>query len=226
MKQFILINLVAFFSLIINHDHLSAQTKDTRKVIQFSGVIVTGDSLMALPFVNVTVKGTRRGTYTDVFGFFSFAALESDTIIFSSLGYHRGMFVIPDTLTENKYSMIHVLHPDTVELKEVTIRPWPTREQFKDAFLNLQIKDDDLEKARANLNALAYYREVKNLDVDATSAYKAYSSQQNTKIFNNGLYPTTNLANPIAWVKFIDAWQKGQLKPKLYKDANYYYRDK
>ena len=197
-----------------------------RKVIQFSGTIVSGDSLHPVPFVNVAVKGSRRGTYSDVFGFFSFAALERDTIIFSSVGFHSGQFVLPDTLSDSRYFLIHVMYLDTVSLPEAVIRAFPTREQFKDAFLNFQIKDDDLEKARMNLQAIDYYRNVKELEVDSRSAYNSFSSQRNTQIYNKGLAPYSNIANPMAWFQFIQSWKKGELEVQKKKESNSYLRDK
>jgi hypothetical protein len=58
-------------------------------LVQFSGVVVTADSLKPIPFVNVIIRNTWRGTVTDYFGFFSFVARMNDTIEFSSLGYKK-----------------------------------------------------------------------------------------------------------------------------------------
>lgn len=220
----LIISILLFFSANIFAQNSSAEKQ--RKVIQFSGTIVSGDSLHPVPFVSIGVKGSRRGTYSDVFGFFSFAALENDSIIFSSVGFHSGQFVLPDTLTENRYFLIHMMYPDTVTLPEAVIRPFPTRDQFKEAFLNFQIKDDDLEKARMNLQAIDYYRNVKELDVDARSAYNSFSNQRNTQIYNKGLAPYSNIANPMAWFQFIQSWKKGELEVKKKKESNTYLRDK
>ncbi len=51
---------------------------------------------------------------------------------------------MPDSLTESKYSMIHVLNRDTIQLRELAVYPWPSREQFREAFLTLRLPDDDL----------------------------------------------------------------------------------
>lgn len=40
-------------------------------LVQFSGVVVAGDSIRAVPFVNIRIKGSNRGTTSDLYGFFS-----------------------------------------------------------------------------------------------------------------------------------------------------------
>ena len=81
-------------------------------LVQFSGVVVT-DSLSPVPFTNILVKNTYRGTMSDVYGYFSFVAQEGDTILFSAIGFQRSQYQIPKEMAENKYSMIHVMTRDT-----------------------------------------------------------------------------------------------------------------
>ncbi|MBK8414354.1 MAG: hypothetical protein IPL22_07465 [Bacteroidetes bacterium] len=58
-------------------------------LIQFSGIVVTGDSLRAVPFVSIIIKNSYRGTISDYNGFFSFVAQPSDTIEFLPLVLKR-----------------------------------------------------------------------------------------------------------------------------------------
>ena len=74
-----------------------------RELIQFSGVVVSGDSLTPVPFTNILIKHSYRGTISDVYGYFSFVAQEGDTIIFSAVGFKRSQFTIPMDL-----SLIHI----------------------------------------------------------------------------------------------------------------------
>src|SRR5690554_8231890 len=115
-----------------------AQPNDA-DLIQFSGVVITGDSLNPVPFTNVIIEQTHRGTMTDYYGYFSFVAQKGDSILFSSVGFQRAHFIIPDTLTSNRYSLMQILVRDTVQLKEQVVYPWPSREQFKEAFLALRV---------------------------------------------------------------------------------------
>ena len=138
----ILRSLLFTSTVVLLANHASAQA-DTRTLIQFSGVVVTGDSLAAVPFTNVLIKNSYRGTMSDVFGYFSFVAQEGDTLLFSAIGFKRSQYVVPTDLTEKKYSIIHQLESDTILLKEFTVYPWPSREQFDQAFLALDLPADD-----------------------------------------------------------------------------------
>ena len=52
-----------------------------------TGIAVDSATLAALPSVNVQIKGAQRGTYTDANGKFSIQAIDTDTLIFSLVGY-------------------------------------------------------------------------------------------------------------------------------------------
>lgn len=194
---------------------LCAQTgseEKDRKLVQFSGVVVTGDSLAPVPFVSVIIKNSYRGTMSDVFGYFSFVAQEGDTIIFSALGFQRDNYVIPDDLTESKYSMIHVMYEDTIMLDSVQVYPWPSKEQFKQAFLDLRLPDDEQIRAMHNLSDAEMMQQMENLSTDAYASYKFAMALDQTRLYEQGGTPQINLFNPIAWAQFIRAWKNGELK--------------
>src|SRR5205085_447645 len=121
-----------------------SQTEKNNDLVQFSGVIVTGDSLKPVPFVSILVKNTSRGALSDYYGFFSFVAKMKDTIEFSAIGYKKASFRVPDTIKDSRCSLIQILLADTIMLREALVLPWPTKEQFKEAFLSLRVPDDDL----------------------------------------------------------------------------------
>ena len=129
------------------------QSDKGRRLVQFSGVVVTGDSLEPVPFTSIITKGSYRGTISDVYGYFSFVAQAGDTLEFAAVGFKRGNYMIPDSLKENKYSMIHVLFPDTVMLRPLDVYPWPSREQFREAFLALDVSDDEYQRVLKHLNS-------------------------------------------------------------------------
>jgi hypothetical protein len=53
----------------------------------FKGVVVDSTTFAALPFVNVRVKNSMRGTSTDMQGNFAINATRRDTLILSLVGY-------------------------------------------------------------------------------------------------------------------------------------------
>lgn len=210
-------NIILFF-LLISSFLLKAQDEKIG-VVQFTGAIVESDSLRPMPFVHITVKNTDIGTISDYYGYFSFVAHPGDTISFSSVGYHKNYFVIPDTLSQNSFSVIHVMLKDTMLLKEFTVYPWPTREQFKQAFMNLEIPHDDLDRAKKNLSRDAMMIAAGNVPIDGATTYKFQLQNRYTQMYQAGGYPSLKLLDPIAWSKFIKAWQDGDFKED--KNINY-----
>ncbi len=194
----------------------SGQNKSNgnENLVQFSGVVVTTDSLLPIPFTSIMIRGTYRGTISDYYGFFSFVAKMRDTIEFSALGYKRMNFIIPDTLTDYRCSLIQMLHKDTILLKEVVIFPWPTKEQFKEAFLQLRIPSDDIARAQRNMDADQLYILSNMMPMDGRMNFKYQMQQQSASLYYAGQLPPNNLLNPIAWSKFIQMWQNGDFKKK------------
>ena len=209
LKRFLFI----FSMLLLLQGRTEAQN-GYKGLIQFSGVVVTGDSLRAVPFVSIIIKNSYRGTISDYNGFFSFVAQPSDTIEFSAIGFKKGQYIIPDSMETDRYSLIKIMSRDTILLQETVIYPWPTKDQFKQAFLNLKVPDNDYERAKRNM-ALAEMRELMlNMPMDGSGNYKALMMERQNKLYSAGQYPSISLLNPIAWAKFIEAWQRGDYKRK------------
>lgn len=207
--KYLLILVFSFFTLFAN-----SQGEKEKEVVQFTGAIVESDSLQPMPFVHITIKNSRMGTISDYYGFFSFVAHSGDTIVFSSVGYHKNEYIIPDTLVENSYSIIHVMVKDTLLLQEFTVFPWPTREQFKQAFMAVVIPDDDLERAKKNLSRESMMAIAGNIPIDGSTTYKYELQNRYTQLYQAGGYPSLKLLDPIAWSQFIKAWQNGDFKKK------------
>jgi len=206
MRQ-LLIPLLLLFSITS-----FGQSNPDRRLVQFSGVVVTGDSLEPVPFTSILTKGSYRGTISDVYGYFSFVAQAGDTVEFAAVGFKRGNYIIPDSLKESKYSMIHVLTPDTVLLRPLDVYPWPSKEQFREAFLALNVSDDEYQRVLKHLNSAEAIQRMENLPPDAGLAAHYQASLDNTRIYNQGMAPSINLFNPIAWAQFVQAWKAGSFK--------------
>lgn len=183
-------------------------------LIQFSGVVVEGNDLRPVPYTSIIVKNTHRGTISDFYGYFSFVAKVNDTIEFSAIGFSPAQYIIPDTLTSNVYSLIQVLLKDTVYLRLTEVFPWPSKEQFKQAFLNLDLPEDDMARASKNMDRSDMKDQMVGMAMDASLNYKYSSQQYQSKLYYAGQYPPNNLLNPIAWAKFIKAWKNGDFKKK------------
>ncbi len=210
MKRFIL--SVFVLSVFI---FSTAQAQENEKsLVQFSGVVLTSDSLTPVSFTSIIIKGTHHGTISDYYGYFSFVAKMSDTIQFSAIGFKKTFFIIPDTLSSNKYSLIKIMEPETYEIDTLYVHPWPTREQFKQAFLNLKVPDDDLAIANKNLSKEEMLRLYYAMEMDGSMNYKNYLKGKTDQLYYAGQLPPQNILNPIAWAKFIQAWKNGDFKKK------------
>lgn len=216
MKRIIYILLLTFFIPLFTYSQKRPTNLQDGKhdLVQFSGVVVEGDSLKPIPYTSIIVQNGYRGTVSDYFGYYSFVAQEGDTIEFSAIGFNSAFFIIPDTLTNNKYSLIQVLKIDTVRLAITDVYPWPTKEQFKKAFLALNLPEDDMMRADRNMARADIKERMTGMAMDASLNQKYTMQQYQSKLYYAGQLPPNNLLNPIAWAKFIKAWKNGDFKKK------------
>lgn len=196
--------------------------RENEDLVQFSGITITADSLNPVPYARIHDICSHRGTTSDANGYFSFVAHKKDTVIFSALGFKPASFVIPDTITKQRYSLIQLMTADTLTLAAAFIFPWPTLEDFKKAFVELKIPDDDLEIARKNLQAADIRMRAEEYPMDATMNYRNYIDNQTSKLYYFGQQQPFNIFNPFAWAKFIKAWKEGKFKSQeeRLKDKN------
>lgn len=178
--------------------------------IQFSGLVLTSDSIYPIPYVVVYANG--EGVYTDFNGFFSFAARPGDTIQFSHVQYKKAIFVIPDTLGSFKYNIVQLLTTDTVYLPMTIIRAFPSRKIFDKVFVNKEVPDDKLARATKNLDKHELKERAKNMDPSASENYRNTMQNESRKMYHAGQLPPNNLLNPFAWAKFFEAWKRGDFK--------------
>jgi len=211
--------ILTFILLLVLSNLLNAQVNN-ENLVQFSGVTITSDSLTAVPYTKITIKNTNRGTNSDILGYFSFVAHKQDTILFNALGFKPASFIIPDTITKSRYSLIQLMTGDTLTLPTAYIFPWPTLEDFKLAFINAKVPDDDLERARKNLDADQIMVRVRDYPMDASMNYNNYIENQTSKLYYFGQQQPFNFLNPFAWAKFIKAWKDGDFKRKKPKPTS------
>ncbi len=210
--------LTSLLALLLISGHSSAQVISDTTLVQFSGIVVTADSIKPIPFVNILIKDSWRGTITDLYGFFSFVAHPKDVVVFNALGYKTAFYTIPDTLTINRYSLIQVLRPDTLLMNETVIYPWPTYEQFKQAFADLNIPDDDLERAKKNIIEIEKRVLFDDVAMGSSMNYRNYIDNRISQNYYRGQMQPNNLLNPFAWAQFIKAWREGKFKIKKRDD--------
>lgn len=183
-------------------------------VVQLYGVVMSADSLMALPSVSVVVKGQNRGTITNEQGVFSIVVLKGDEVEFTSVGYKPKDVLIPKTLDGNQQSMIQLMVEDTVYLPATIIKKRPSREEFERDFVKTKVPDDEQEIARQNLSESNRRALMAVYPRDGREASNYYLKQNAQKYYSAGQLPPQNIFNPMAWAEFIKAWKRGDYKKK------------
>jgi hypothetical protein len=205
-----------FLFLLLLSGNLFAQKQpisaiDSSRLVQLSGVVVSEEELIPMPYTTVYDKTQRRGVIADYYGFFSFVAYPGDTLLFSSFSYKTSTFIVPDTLKERRYSIIHILQKDTLNLPEITVYPWPSREDFARAFVEMKPYDDAIRRAQRELSGDNLAFVAARLENDASLAYGYAANDRYTKLYTNGQLPVNNLLNPYSWAKLIQDWKAGKL---------------
>ena len=186
---------------------------DTPQVVQVSGLVVTGDSLSPLPYCTVFRSRDRRGTTTDMRGFFSLPTLAGDTVEFSSLGYISQQVVIPDGGELGRVNLVQPLGRDTVSMADAFVYPWPTRERFKQEFLALGLPNQGLDPAwDSPIDPIDIYDRLTEVGRDGQSTSTSVLAAQAQQAGYAGQAPPVNLLNPVAWAQFIQALKSGDLK--------------
>ena len=180
--------------------------------IQFTGLVLSADSLQPLSYTVIVIPGTRRVTVTDYNGYFTIVDKRGEKLVFELLGYMKSEYLIPDSITGYKYSMVKLLAPDTMFLPEIVISPLPDRQLFDQYFVKTDIPDTDLERARDNMERQALRDELLSMDGQENQNY--YMQKQVQKFYYAGQMQPMNLLSPIAWSEFIKAWKRGDFKKK------------
>ena len=205
-----------FFFLLVGLTSLNTLGQrgdiDTSNILQLSGVVVSEQDLTPMPYITVYDKSIGRGVIADYYGYFSMVSFPGDTLYFSYYGYKTSSYIVPDTLEENRYSIIHMLQQDTINLPEVTVYPWPSKEDFARFFVEMKPYDDAIRRAQRELSGESLAFVAARLDADASLANGLLTNQTYTKLYTNGQLPVNNLLNPYSWAKLIRDWKNGKLK--------------
>lgn len=212
MKKIVPYLLFLLFSLPVAVKAQFETYKDS--VIQLYGVVMSADSLKALPSVSIVVKGRNQGTLTNEQGVFSIVVLKGDQVEFTSVGYKPKLVSIPKNLDGNQQSMIQLMVEDTIYLPATIIKKRPSREEFERDFVNTEVPDDDQEIARQNLSEANRRALMAVYPRDGREATNYYLKQNAQKYYSAGQLPPQNIFNPLAWAEFIKSWKRGDFKSK------------
>ena len=122
---------------------------EMRNRIPILGRIVASDSLQPIRNTHVISKMAHCGTISNREGVFFIPAKPIDTLWISCIGYSRRLIPVDSTMVSND-TMLIILHPDTISLKEVTVFPFYDYKTFKQMIIDMPSKPVPKEIQRLN----------------------------------------------------------------------------
>jgi len=205
MKHFVLPVILVLF-------YFTAAASQEKRLVQLSGT-VKNELLQPMPFAHILVLDSYRGAITNNFGNFSLVVEEADSVLISSVGYKRKYIEVPRNLPSNFLTIEVILQVDTIAISEARIYPWKNYEEFREAFVNLNLPDEDSERARRNI-ALIRTQIIMDHEPSARANFQHIMEQQYQQTFIQGQLPSYQLLNPFAWAKFFKALKRGDFKSR------------
>ncbi len=184
------------------------------KLVQVTGMVLAEDSISPVIHANIYTPDKSNGTTTNLNGYFTMVAAVGDTVEFSAIGYVTAALIVPKDLPSDSYSLIHYMHTDTLLLPEAVIYPWPTKIEFKTAFLELELPDDDIKRAQRNLEAQKIREMQQILAYDGNENFDNYMRDYSRSLYSKGQIPYQPIFNVFSWVEFFKALKEGKFKNK------------
>jgi len=112
--------------------------------ILLGGILVnhlSGKPVMAAHVMNLT---DSLATVTNPDGAFKIPAKISDSLVFTSIGYHTKTLIITEKQLLSDYIEVRMMQRD-YQLSEVSVNPFGSKEQFRKRFMNLKVDDGSIE---------------------------------------------------------------------------------
>ena len=187
-------------------------------LVQWTGV-VRNELLQPIPYAHVIVMKDYRGTVSDPQGMFTIITYPRDTLIVSCIGYKPQKIPVPNISYSDPKHYIKdvILEEDVYSLSEVVIFPWKTYREFKEAFIALELPEDDLQRAYQNIAIMQeqLINTINNRPASASANFRDLTNSRTNRMMNYGhMYPTYQIANPLAWAQFFQALRNGEFKKK------------
>jgi hypothetical protein len=192
-KHFGFLLICMLFSL----NFLKAQEKKKAQII-LKGTIFNEETFE--PISNVHILSSSYATISNDKGYFSLNCYPGDTIRFSYVGFIKSYVIIPDSVREEKLSLLVYMVPDTILLKEVDVIAW-CKKSFKNEFLKLQMNDPREETLKQNINyslAVARTTPSANWGSEENQAHAIKTLEE--QVLNKTMVGSQYTLNPVGMV--------------------------
>jgi hypothetical protein len=176
-----------------------------QNTILLTGMVLDANSREPLPYVSVQVTNTLYGTATGVNGQFSIFINPGDTVQFSFVGYADANFIMPLAINSRTYSLIQLMRQKSMILEEVVVFPWPSVDNFKQAFLDVEpspaMEDLIREVQKSTLKEVREHQ-LSEYEADQQRYQRLYEIHQ--------IFPPNNFLNPVRWNRFLQEVTKDE----------------
>jgi len=137
--------LLLFFGILIFVPGIKAQD------IAISGTIISSEDQLGLPGVSILIKGTTRGTISDMDGKYNLSEVKStDVLVFKFLGF------TPQEVPVGSQRVINItMEPDAQELDEVVVTALGIERQKREVGYSTQKLDGDIVVKSSTPNVLS-----------------------------------------------------------------------
>ncbi len=202
--------------IILSVFALNGQSNEKERFVQVSGII-TDESYVAVPGVAVISKKLHKGSVSEWSGIYSITSTPGDTIYFRAIGFKRYHTIIPSSYEARHCKVDIVLEVDTIPIKEITILPWRSYNEFIREMTKERPVDPIIENMNDNIASI--YVAVANqtgVKISAEAGYKYAMEQNFSALSTKNQFPVNNLLNPFAWAKFMKSVKHGLFKSQTF----------
>lgn len=140
------------------------------QLVQLYGFVMNQDSSASLFGAHIYHPKTKRGTSTNLYGYFSLPVQVGDTMRVSYQGFIPQELFIPHDGAQESYGQIILMRPDTILLSEVRVKAYLSAAEFRQTFLSM--------RPEAYLPQTDYLTSPSGVPRDVTLNYYYSSTQQ------------------------------------------------
>lgn len=200
----------------LNAFYVHAQEK---KIVQFSGLISSVGGELPVPFVTLTNKSFNNQVFmANNEGYFTFVAHVGDTILFTSVGFDPTKYIIPE-INGDKHTVQINMRSLVIELPAIVLYPWASIEEFNQAFLALDVSNEDLSRIKRNISPQALAALAASVPRSAAEIQTYNSMQRHINMTNKNINQryANPLLSPFAWGSLINSIVQGDYSRKRLK---------
>ncbi len=211
-----------FFIWAILMSFITKAYSQEKKIIQIRGLITnTQNDLLSYAFIYDQLA--KKGYLANDKGEFNIFVERGSELTFSHIGHKKAGYTIPLIGNSEIFFLRIKLSSDTVFLKEITIFPWKTYQQFIQAFINTQIPNDDITRAEKNIEIMK--SQLATMEDDdyfqsASVAYKINQQRMASDLYWKGQTQPMQIFNIMAWQEFIKYIREGKFKNPNKRKSN------